>query len=455
MIILDTALEKRRVEKGPIRIGMIGAGFMARGIALQIASAIPGLRLVAIATRSIDNARRAYTEAGQEPRAVSTARELRAAIDTGQPAITEDWRLLCEAPEIECIIEVTGSIDYAAEAIDYAIAQGKHVVAMNPEIDGTLGPLFNHRAAAQGLVFTDADGDQPGVTMNLFRFVRGIGVTPVVCGNIKGLHDPYRNPTTQKAFAERWGQKAHMVTSFADGTKVSFEQAVIANGTGMRVAKRGMIGPTVESGTPIDIAAQQLDAERFIGTPGIVDYVTGAAPGPGVFVLGTVEHPQQRHYLELYKLGKGPLYCFHTPYHLCHFEAPNTAARAVLFNDAALRPLGAPCVDVIAGAKTDLKAGAVLDDLGHYMTYGLAENSDVVHAERLLPIGLAAGCRLKHDIAKDAVLTYDDVVLPQNRLIDSLRAEQDRLFFGSSAAARPEAARPDAMRPDTIREVAE
>lgn len=444
MIILDTALAKRLTEKGPIRIAMIGAGFMGRGIALQIATAIPGIRLCAIATRNADAARRAYEEAGQQPRAVSSLQHLRAAIDAGTPAITEDWRLVCDAPEIECIIEVTGSIDYAAEAIDYALSQGKHVVAMNPEIDGTLGPLFNRRAAEKGLVFTDADGDQPGVTMNLFRFVRGIGITPVVCGNIKGLHDPYRNPTTQKAFAERWGQKPHMVTSFADGTKVSFEQAVIANGTGMRVAKRGMIGPTVDSGTPIDIAAQKLEAERFIGTPGIVDYVTGAAPGPGVFVLGTVEHPQQRHYLELYKLGKGPLYCFYTPYHLCHFEAPNTAARAVLFNDAALRPLGAPCVDVIAGAKTDLKAGTMLDDLGHYMTYGLAENADLVHRERLLPIGLAAGCTLKRDIRKDEVIGYDDVILPKDRLIDRLRAEQDRIFFGSAA-----------MDPAPVREVAE
>ncbi len=434
MIILDTALEKRRSEQGPIRIAMIGAGFMGRGIALQIATAIPGIRLCAIAARKPEAARRAYEEAGQQPRAVASLPELRAAIDSNTPAITDDWRLLCEAPEIECIIEVTGSIDYAAEAIAYAIEQGKHVVAMNPEIDGTLGPLFGRRAAEKGVVFTDADGDQPGVTMNLFRFVRGLGVTPVVCGNIKGLHDPYRNPTTQKAFAERWGQKPHMVTSFADGTKVSFEQAIIANGTGMRVARRGMIGPTVDAGTPVDVAAQQLEAERFIGTPGIVDYVTGAAPGPGVFVLGTVEHPQQRHYLELYKLGKGPLYCFYTPYHLCHFEAPNTAARAVLFNDAALRPLGAPCVDVIAAAKTDLKAGATLDDLGHYMTYGLAENSDVVHRERLLPIGLAAGCVLKRDIRKDEVVSYDDVILPEDRLIDRLRAEQDRLFFGRAAA---------------------
>ena len=87
------------------------------------------------------------------------------------------------------------------------------------------------------------------MTLNLYRFVRGIGVRPVLCGNIKGLHDPYRNPTTQEGFARKWGQKPHMVASFADGTKVSFEQAIIANATGMRVGKRGMFGPTAAAGT--------------------------------------------------------------------------------------------------------------------------------------------------------------------------------------------------------------
>ena len=78
---------------------------------------------------------------------------------------------------------------------------------MNAELDGTLGPILKVKADAAGVVFTNADGDQPGVIMNLYRFVKGIGVTPVLCGNIKGLHDPYRTPTTQAGFARKWGQK--------------------------------------------------------------------------------------------------------------------------------------------------------------------------------------------------------------------------------------------------------
>ncbi|HXV98768.1 MAG TPA: SAF domain-containing protein, partial [Anaerolineae bacterium] len=139
-------------------------------------------------------------------------------------------------------------------------------------------------------------------------------------------------------------------------------------------------------------------------------------------------HPQQKHYLNLYKLGTGPLYCFYTPYHLCHFEVHNTVARAVLFDDATIAPIAGPLVDVVATAKIDLKAGQELDGMGGYMTYGQAENSAVVQAENLLPIGLAEGCRLKRDIPKDQVLTYADVELPAGRLCDRLRAEQNVHF---------------------------
>ena len=72
------------------------------------------------------------------------------------------------------------------------------------------------------MVYTNVDGDQPGVIVNLYRFVKGMGVKPVLCGNVKGLQDPYRNPTTQEAFAKQWGQKPHMVASFADGSKNQF-----------------------------------------------------------------------------------------------------------------------------------------------------------------------------------------------------------------------------------------
>ncbi|WP_322823140.1 NAD(P)-dependent oxidoreductase [Chloroflexus sp.] len=436
MILIDTALQRAEAENRPIRVGMVGAGFMARGIALQIIRYTRGMRLVAIANRTLERAVQAYTEAdvpSDAIRYVDSPATLAAALAVGAPVVTDDALLLCAADGIDVILEVTGAVEFGAQVAVTAMRHGKHVVTMNAELDGTLGAILQVYARRHGVIFTLSDGDQPGVTMNLYRFVRGLGVKPVLCGNIKGLHDPYRNPTTQANFARQWGQNPYMVTSFADGTKISFEQAVVANATGMRVAKRGMFGPTVPSGTPLaDVVHDLYPLEAVLDGPGIVDYVVGATPGPGVFVLGTHDHPRMQHYLNLYKLGKGPLYLFYTPYHLCHFEVPNSVARAALFGDTVLAAAGRPMVEVITAAKTDLYAGQTLDGLGGYMTYGLAENADVVQAERLLPIGLAEGCTLLRDIPKDGIISYADVQLPANRLSDQLRAEQDALFWAEN-----------------------
>ena len=447
MILVDTALAKRQAENNPIRVAMVGAGFMGRGIALQICNYVPGMELVAIANRDTEKAKRAYTEAGVlDAEEVGSLSKLEENIRNGRYSITDDAMLLCDAEGIDAIIEVTGAVEFGTNIAMRAIENKKHIIMMNAEVDGTVGPILKVYADKAGVVFTNADGDQPGVEMNLFRFVKGLGVKPVLCGNIKGLHDPYRNPTTQKGFAEKWGQNPAMVTSFADGTKISFEQAIVANGTGMRVGKRGMHGPTVASGTPLkDVVHNLYPLEELLEGPGIVDYIVGAEPGPGVFVLGTHDHPIQQHYLNLYKLGEGPLYLFYTPYHLCHFEVPTTVARAVLFQDAALTPIAGPCVEVVAAAKIDLKAGEVIDGIGHYMTYGLCENADVTERENLLPIGVAEGCILKNDVPKDKVLTYDDVILPEGRLVDKLREEQRRYFASNERAAATQEPQTEAL----------
>ena len=435
MIIVDRALRQRAAEGNPVRVGMIGAGFMARGVANQIVNSVPGMRLVAIANRTLNNAVRAYTEAGVEEIAfIGTQKALENCISTDRPAVTEDPMLLCAADGIDCLIDATGAVEHGAEVTMQAIAYGKHVVTMNAELDGTIGPILKRHADRAGVILTGCDGDQPGVQMNLFRFVKSIGLTPLLCGNIKGLQDPYRNPTTQEGFAKRWGQNAHMVTSFADGTKVSFEQAIVANATGMTVAKRGMTG--IDHTGHVDELTTAYDVDMLRELGGIVDYVVGAKPGPGVFILAAHDDPKQRHYLNLYKLGEGPLYSFYTPYHLCHFEVPLSVARLVLFGDPVIQPIDGPRVDVVATAKTDLKAGTVIDALGGYHTYGEAEAYDVSRAEELLPIGLAEGCKLLRDVRKDEALTYADVELPEGRLVDQLRAEQDEAFPGTAEGIR-------------------
>lgn len=428
MHLVDTALAKREAEKNPIKVGMIGAGFMAKGIANQIINSVPGMSLVAIANRTLPNAVKAYSEAGiTTVNEVSSVIELEDGITGGVAVVTEDPFLLCEAEGIDVLVDVTGAVEFGARVTMKAIECGKHMVSMNAELDATVGSVLQRKATQAGVIYTLSDGDQPGVEMNLWRYVKGIGLTPLVCGNIKGLQDAYRNPTTQADFAKKWGQNPYMVTSFADGSKISFEQACVANATGMQVEMRGMRGGDFEGHIDELCHIDRYDVDHLKSLGGVVDYTVKSAPGPGVFVLATHEDPKQKHMLDLYKLGKGPLYSFYTPYHLCHFEVPFSIARVVLFSDqvlAAVRPM----VDVVTVAKTSLEAGTTLDEIGGYHSYGQCENYSTARSENLLPLGLANGCVLKAKVSRDQAISFDDIEAPEQGVAFELWKEQLELF---------------------------
>ena len=431
MIIVDNALKQRADEDRPVRVGMIGAGFMGQGLTNQIVNSTPGMQMTAVQNRNIERATHVYNYSGVENVVVAESQSaFDKAIEQGKAVVTEDPFLLCHSEHIDILIDVTGSVEFGARVVLEAFEHGKSVVLMNAELDATIGPILRVYAKKHGVILSACDGDEPGVQMNLVRWVKGLGLTPRLIGNVKGLQDRYRNPTTQREWAERWGQNAAMVTSFADGSKISFEQSIVANATGFCVQSRGM-SRGIEAPDSIMDVHKLWDVDELRELGGVVDYTVGP-PGIKVYCLAEHDDPKQRHYLNLYKMGEGPLYPFWIPYHLVHFETPMSIARVALFNDELAPPIGGPVVEVCAVAKRDLASGEVLDDYGMYMTYGEAVNADEMSEKRYLPEGIVAGCRLKRAVAQDEVITYDDVVLPPGRLADSLRAEQYRHFRGET-----------------------
>jgi predicted homoserine dehydrogenase-like protein len=431
VILVDTALKAREAEGNPIRVAFVGAGFMAQGLANQIKHSVPGMDVVAIYARRLEQAQGICDYAGLGVPAVAGSQtEVEDAIARKQIVITDDAMLVCRAEGIDVVVELTGSVELGAHVVLEAAKHGKHSVLMNAEVDATIGPILSVHAEKAGVIMSACDGDEPGLQMNLVRYVQGLGLTPRVIGNVKGLQDPYRNPETQKGFAEKWGQNPAMVTSFADGSKISFEQTIVANATGSKVLQRGMSRGVKFDGSPLELPSlYDIDQVRELGS--IIDYTVGPA-NVKIFVLAEHDDPKQRHYLNLYKLGEGPLYPFWTPYHMPHIETPFAIARVALFGDNLAKPLGGPSVEVAAVAKRDLKAGETLDDYGMFMTYGEAANAEEMCERRYLPEGLVEGCKLLRDVPQDQVVTYDDVELPAGRLADRLRAEQYRHFFGET-----------------------
>lgn len=421
-MVIDTALQERETAGHPIRVGMVGAGATGRAIALQLGTPAPGIRLVAIANRTLAHGERAFREAGVTAwNRAGSAREAEIAIARGLPVLTDDPSVLTACDAIDVLVEVTGTVGAAARVVLDAFDHGKHVVLVNAELDSLLGPILKARADRAGVVVTNTDGDEPGVGMTLFRYLRSLGLRPVAAGNIKGMVDYYRNPETQRAFAEKNDQDARKVTSFADATKLSMETTVLANATGFHAGRRGMYGPSCGH---VREMADLLPADQMLDT-GLVDYALGAAPHTGAFVIVYEESHLKKAQLAYYKLGNGPFYVFYTPYHLPHIQIASTIGRAVIHSDPTVAPIAGPVCEVVTVAKRDLKGGERLDGIGGFCAYGLIDNAAAARAMAALPIGLSEGCVLRRDISKDDVLSFDDVDAPPGGLVEALWREQN------------------------------
>jgi predicted homoserine dehydrogenase-like protein len=431
-MFVDTALREREATGRPIRVGMVGAGATGRTIALQLGTPAPGIRLVAIANRTPEHAERAYREAGfTEWERVGGIRQAEVAIGRGMPVLTDDPSILTASDSIDIIVEATGTIAAGARVVLEAIESGKHVVLVNAELDSLLGPILKAKADQAGVVLTHTDGDEPGVAMTLLRYLRSCGIRPVAAGNIKGMVDYYRNPETQRGFAEKYDLDPRKVTSFADATKLSMETTVLANATGFHVGRRGMHGPSCSHVREI---ANMLPANQMLST-GLVDYTLGAAPHTGAFVVVHEDSQLKKAQFAYYKMGDGPFYVFYTPYHLPHIQIASTIGRAIVHHDATVAPLAGPVCEVVTVAKRDLKAGEMLDGIGGFCTYGLIDNSSTARQMQALPIGLSEGCVLRRDILKDSVISFDEVIAPPSGQVEALWWEQNSRW--SFEAARP------------------
>ncbi len=380
MILVDAALRERAAKGEDVVVALSGAGFAAQGLVMQLHDAAPGIRVGVITNRTLQTVFDLLATVGIDDYVVvDDPQQLDAVIERGQIAVTSDYELACASALVEVVVEATGEIEYGARVSLAAIATRKHLVLLNAELDATLGPILKTKADAAGVVFTDTDGDQPGALMNLSREAEFRGFTPLLLGNIKSLLDHRRTPETQAAFAANVLQRPKMITSFADGTKIAAEMATLANGSGFGVGTRGMYGPEVDH---VEKAHKAYDRDMLFESGGLVDYILGAEPSFGVFVLAYSDTVPQL-YMKVYKMGDGPVYTFYIPYHLSSLETPGTIGRAACMGDATLTPVGA------AGVRRHL-GGEVRPHLGPgarrgRRLHGLRPHGELAHRPRREP----------------------------------------------------------------------
>jgi predicted homoserine dehydrogenase-like protein len=395
----------------PTRIGIIGIGSMGKGIVFQ-SLLVPGIKCVAVADINMEKCINSLESTGQDYKIVHNLLEMHAAIGKGTVAICEDGELLAKCEMVDILIEASNSIIPAAHFAIAALRNNKHLILVNSEIDLILGPYLLQLASQNNLIYTSGDGDQYGVIKHLIDEIQFWGFQLVMAGNMKGFLNRYANPTTIVPEAEKRNLNYKMCTSYTDGTKLSIEMALVANAFNLNTVTPGMIGPPA---LHVQDVLQCFNlAELWKERKPFVDYILGAQPNGGVFVVGYCDNAYQRAMLEYYKMGKGPYYVFYRPYHLCHIEVLATV-KAVEKGMALLQPSYGFRTNVYAYSKRNLKSGEILDGIGGYSCYGLIENQKDNIESPGLPICIADDVVMKKDVEKDQKIFLSDIEYQHDR----------------------------------------
>jgi predicted homoserine dehydrogenase-like protein len=393
-------LRQRERDGSPIRVAVNGAGAMGLGIAAAVRRT-PGMTLRWATDLLPDRAQRAAA-AGASPH-------------WGTDALA-----LLESHPVEVLVEASTAIVDATRVALKAVECGAHVVWMNAEADLVFGRLVDASARSAGLVATSDAGDQHGVLARLLDEIELWGWQIVQAGNIKGFLDRAATPRGLAGEAAKRRLDPRACCAYTDGTKLGIEMALIGNARGLQAPPGGMRGP---SAGHVKEALSLFDLDAARARPE-VDYLLGAEPGGGVYVIGAMDDTDERFMLDYYKLGPGPFYLHYRPCHLCHVETPLAVASAAIGGRALLRP-GNHLNEVVAVAKRDLPAGhRLVHTIGSADVRG--ELLRVREAADALPIGMVhdePGGVLRRPIRSGEIIPRDAVILLSDDLMQLLERQ--------------------------------
>ena len=414
-------------ERGtPVRAGLIGAGKFGSMFLAQIPT-IRGLEVTGIADLDPERARAACRAVGWEDDRIAAT------------TVVEDGCALAARDDVDVIIEATGNPRAGIAHARAAIAAGKHVVMVNVEADVLAGPALAREAAAAGVVYSMAYGDQPALVAEMVDWARAAGFAVAAAGKgtkyLPAFHevtpdDVWTHYGLSPEEAARAGMNPQMFNSFLDGTKSAIEMVAIANACDLAVPAGGLgfppcgvddlahvmrpraLGGQLEDRGMVETAAS---LERD-GRPVFRDLRWG------VYVVLEAPNDYAAACFGQYGLPTdttGRFAAMYKPYHLIGLELSISVLSAALRGEATgtAREMKGTVASV---AKRDLKAGEVLDGEGGYMVWGKALPVD--GAAEALPIGLAHGVAVTRDIPRGEVLRMTDVALGPDAALDLYRA---------------------------------
>ncbi len=429
MLGMNYRLKDLEEKNKPIKVGIIGAGQMGRGLISQLYK-MKGMTPSVVCDLDVNKVLHAFSKSNiHEGDYVITNNLSQAndAIKKGKIVVSEDKQIASFVEATDCVVDATGFTDIGAEIAVDTINNGKNIVMLDVEADVVVGPILKKKADKAGVIYTGSAGDEPGAVKEMFDFSEALGFDIKVIGKGKNNEVDYScTPDSIRDYAISRGVSPKMQCSFSDGTKNMVELCCMANSTGLVPDVRGGHGPKSDIKN-LDKVLCLKEEGGILNNYGVVEWVNGIAPG--VFVIVSSDLEFIHHEMQYLRIGDGPNYVLYRPYHLCGMETPLTIARAVLDKAPTIVPMDGLVCEAITVAKKDLKKGESIDGIGGFCTYGTIDKREVAKELNALPIGLInKNTKMAKDVKKGEIITYDDVILDEDSLLVKLRREQDKIW---------------------------
>lgn len=363
------------------RIGIMGSGFVAHGICALLKNH-PKYKLTKVLTR------RAASDAAEQ-------------LGLDAEMITNEVGPLADSCDL--VVECSGDPIHATAILEQVLQRDLPVVTMDAELQVTTGSWLARRG-----YITEAEGDQPGSLAALQEEAIEMGFKPVVLSNVKGFLNTTPTIEDMRYWSRRNGISLAQVTSFTDGTKVQFEQALVANGLNGVIAQQGLLGyESADLQEGAMMLAQAAEGLEMANDTSLSDYILSPKSPPGVFVVATHD-AEQEDYLRYYKLGDGPYYVLLRPYHLCHLEILKTVRRVLEGESPLLTNGQTPSVSIAAIAKGALQVGHKIEQgIGGFDVRGEAVN--IIDCPEHVPLGLFSDVVLRQAVEPGQIITFDDI----------------------------------------------
>jgi predicted homoserine dehydrogenase-like protein len=438
-------LRQRQAEGKPVRIALIGAGKFGSMYLAQVPNT-PGVHLAAIADLNPAGARANLARVGWQAER-SAAASIEEAVAKGSTCVTDDWRAVVNHPAIEIVVECTGNPIAAVEHILAAFEAGKHVVNVTVEADAFCGPLLAKKAAAAGVVYSLAYGDQPALICDLVDWARASGFPVVAAGRGHKWLPHFSESTPETVWghyglspetAKIGGLNPKMFNSFLDGSKPSIESTAVCNATGLVAPPDGLTYPPA-SVDDIPFVCRPISEGGVLHSKGQVEVISSLEKDGrvipydirfGVFVVFEGDTEYIRNCFKEYMVRTDPTgryACLYKRWHLIGLEVGISVASVAVRGEATG---AATCwnADVVATAKRDLVPGEMLDGEGGYTVWGKLFQAEKSHAVGGLPLGLAHDVRVVRPVKKGQSLTWADVAIDTSLPAVRIRREMEAMF---------------------------